>query len=94
MSKKTESFFGMTKRLGDTFAKTSLADARKSGKQAAKALDGVSLARRSLDLTDKKSRIEAANSLKERVVVLMAMGECDNEVWPLLMGAMALEREL
>ena len=49
--------------------------------------------RRKLDLSNKQTRLEAARSLKDTARALSIAGDLDESVWPLLMGAKALEGE-
>ena len=47
--------------------------------------------RRPLDLSNDADRKAAATSLKQTAQCLMISGDTDESVWPLLMGAKALE---
>jgi hypothetical protein len=100
---KTESFGGMVDMRHGTFAATSLEDARNAGRKVGKSLTSKKTMRmvfasmqakkRKLDLSSAGDRLEAAFALKERARVMIMMGEADDEIWPILMGAKALESE-
>lgn len=47
--------------------------------------------RRKLDLSSESDRLEAAKSLMLTAKCLVMSGDSDEHVWPLLMGAKALE---